>query len=86
MLGGGNPSFSCVNDGESHNTDMLKLFYTKDENMILAPLVNLDKVRQDKVVLKLCPEHLIGVCPLNVHPVIFQGKLGEAHMKRLENI
>jgi kynurenine formamidase len=78
ILAGDFPSFSNPNTTEGFGIDMIAEFYKTEENMILAPLVNLSKVKETEVVLQINPIEIEGCCGLPCSPVVYQGTL-KAH-------
>lgn len=78
ILAGNFPSFSNPNTEEGFGIDMIAEFYKTQENMILAPLVNLGKVKETEVVLQINPVEIEGCCGLPCSPVVYQGTL-KAH-------
>ena len=78
ILAGNFPSFSNPNTEEGFGIDMISEFYKTKENMILAPLVNLDKVKETEVVLQINVVETKGCCGLPCSPVVYQGAL-KAH-------
>jgi kynurenine formamidase len=75
ILAGNFPSFSNPNTEEGFGIDMIAEFYKTKENMILAPLVNLERIEGTAVVLQINPIAIEGCCGLVCSPVVYQGKL-----------
>jgi hypothetical protein len=51
--------------------------------MILAPLTDLDKIEETKVVLQINPLEIEGCCGLVCNPVVYQGELKASFLKYL---
>jgi len=75
ILAGNFPSFSNPNTEEGFGIDMIADFYRTEGNMIIAPLVDLDKIWETEVVLQVNPVDVEGCCGLICCPVVYQGKL-----------
>jgi kynurenine formamidase len=75
VLAGNFPSFSNPDTEEGFGIDMIAEFFKTETNMILAPLVNLDKIEETGVVLQINPVPIEGCCSLPCSPVVYQGEL-----------
>ncbi len=84
LLAGDFPSFSPVDETKGYGLEMLKIFYTKGRNMIMAPLINLHEVSDGVVALTVNPLPFEEICPLPCCPTIYQGRLGRAHMEEID--
>lgn len=83
ILAGNFPSFSKPNTEEGFGIDMIAEFYKEETNMILAPLVNMDKITETEVVLQINPIEIEGCCGLICNPAIFEGELKEHLLNHL---
>jgi len=84
ILAGDFPSFSSPRTEEGFSTNMIAEFYKTQENMILAPLTDLDKIEETKVVLQINPLEIEGCCGLVCSPVVYQGKLKASFLEYLK--
>lgn len=84
ILAGNFPSFSNPNTEEGFGIDMIAEFYRTKENMILAPLVNLDKVKDTEVILQINPMSIENCCGVPCSPVVYQGNLKAHFLKYLD--
>lgn len=83
ILAGNFPSFSNPNTAEGFDTNMIAEFYRTKTNMILAPLVNLDKIKETETVLQINPVDIEGCCGIICSPIIYQGELKEHFLNYL---
>lgn len=83
ILAGNFPSFSNPQTKEGFGIDMIAEFYKDQNNMILAPLVDLSKIEDTEVVLQINPVMIKNCCGIPCCPVIYQGELKSAFMKLL---
>jgi kynurenine formamidase len=81
ILAGNFPSFSNPKTEEGFGIDMIAEFYKNWDNMILAPLINLDKIEDTKVVLQINPLVIDNCCGLPCCPIVYQGELKQNFMK-----
>ncbi len=79
------PSFSNPKTEEGFGIDMIAEFYKTEENMIIAPLLNLPKIRETEVVLQVNPIEIPGCCGLPSTPIIYQGELKKHLLKTLKD-
>lgn len=75
ILCGNFPSFSNPKTEKGFGVDMIAEFYKREGNMILAPLLNLPKVKETEVALQVNPIDIPGCCGLLTCPLIYQGRL-----------
>jgi kynurenine formamidase len=83
ILAGNFPSFSNPKTKEGFGIDMIAEFYKNWDNMILAPLINLDQIEDTEVVLQINPLVINNCCGLPCCPIVYQGELKKAFMKLL---
>jgi len=84
ILAGNFPSFSNPKTGEGFGVDMIAEFYKNWDNMILAPLINLDKIDDTEVVLQINPIVINNCCGLPCCPIVYQGDLRQPFIKFME--
>lgn len=77
ILAGNFPSFSNANTKEGFGVDMIAEFYKNQDNMILAPLINLGEISETEVVLQINPLVINNCCGLPCCPIVYQGDLGK---------
>jgi len=75
ILAGNFPSFSNPNTKEGFGIDMIAEFYETTTNMILAPLVNLGRIKETETVLQINPVEIEGCCGTICSPAVYQGEL-----------
>ncbi|MGB9595428.1 MAG: cyclase family protein [Candidatus Poribacteria bacterium] len=75
ILAGNFPSFSNPKTEEGFGIDMIAEFYKNQNNMILAPLINLDRIEDIKVILQINPILINNCCGIPCCPIVYQGKL-----------
>jgi kynurenine formamidase len=83
ILAGNFPSFSNPKTKEGFGIDMIAEFYKDDNNMILAPLVDLYKIEDTEVILQINPVMIVNCCGIPCCPNIYQGELKSAFMNLL---
>jgi kynurenine formamidase len=83
ILAGNFPSFSNPKTKEGFGVDMIAEFYRDQDNMILAPLVDLYKIEETEAVLQINPVMIKNCCGIPCCPVVYQGELKSAFMKLL---
>lgn len=81
ILAGNFPSFSNPKTEEGFGIDMIAEFYKNQDNMILAPLINLDKIEDVEVILQINPVLIDNCCGIPCCPVVYQGELKSAFME-----
>ncbi len=81
ILAGNFPSFSNPKTEEGFGIDMIAEFYKNQDNMILAPLINLDKIEDVEVILQINPIMIKNCCGIPCCPIVYQGRLGSAFME-----
>ncbi|MBS7649170.1 MAG: hypothetical protein QXO32_05970 [Candidatus Bathyarchaeia archaeon] len=86
VLCGNFPSFSNPKTEKGFGIDMIAEFYKKEGNMILAPLLNLPKIKETEVVLQINPIDIPGCCSLLSCPIVYQGMLKQRLLKFLANL
>ena len=84
ILAGNFPSFSNPQTKEGFGIDMIAEFYKDQDNMILAPLVDLYKIEDTEVVLQINPVMIKNCGGIPCCPVVYQGELKSAFMKLLQ--
>ena len=84
ILAGNFPSFSNPKTEAGFGIDMIAEFYKTETNMILAPLINMDKIKDTEVVLQINPLVIDGCCGLPCNPVIYQGSMKEHFLNYLK--
>ena len=84
VLAGNFPSFSNPDTEEGFGIDMIAEFFRAEGNMILAPLVDLDKIKEKDVVLQVNPLAIEDCCGLICSPVVYQGELKAHFLDYLE--
>jgi len=86
ILAGNFPSFSNPNTKEGFGIDMIAEFYKNMDNMILAPLINLDKIIDTEAILQINPLVIEYCCGLPCCPIVYQGELKQAFSRYLLNL
>jgi len=81
ILAGNFPSFSNPKTKEGFGIDMIAEFYKDQNNMILAPLINLDKIEDTEAILQINPITIKDCCGIPCCPIVYQGKLKSAFME-----
>lgn len=84
ILAGNFPSFSNPRTEAGFGIDMISEFYKNQDNMILAPLVNLSKIYEEEVILQVNPIEIENCCGLICCPIVYQGNLKSAFLSQLE--
>lgn len=85
ILAGNFPSFSNPNTEAGFGIDMIAEFFKTPSNMILAPLIDLERIEETEVVLQINPINIEGCCGTICSPVIYQGDLKTQFLKYLKS-
>lgn len=83
IIAGNFPSFSNPQTKDGFGIDMIVEFYKNHDNLILAPLVDLKKIKDTEVVLQINPVMIKNRCGVPCCPVAYQGELKSAFMTQL---
>jgi len=86
VLGGNFPSFSNPKTKEGFGIDLIGEFYRKEDNLILAPLINLKGIDDRLVALQISPIEIAGLCALPCNPVVYHGDLREPFLEYVAKV